>query len=111
MNNNQFKPSVRRVNGITIYFKSKTCIYINDNTYNICVTRWDENSKGVYAKSWKPFCEKLYRTNNFRSVAQIIALAKKYDLAVCSARLFVVPDDVIVRPSIYVGGKAKNGHF
>lgn len=84
--NRAFKPSVRYVNGLCIYFRDKYNVEVSKDGQAIVVTRWLCRNRNDYAKRWQPFVEKLYRTNGLRNLIDIECLAWKYGLDVLVAR-------------------------
>lgn len=110
MRNAQFKPSVRYLGNLQIYFVTKASVQVRDKTTCVSIVRWDKIGGGRYAKAWRPFCQKLQRRNEL-SLYKIINLATRYGLMVVSTRHPAdPPDDIWIRPSkfIYKKGK-KNG--
>lgn len=109
MKNDKFRPSVRYINGIRIYFKHKTIIQVTQRGYSVSIIRWDKPGGGTYSKSWRPLCRILTQRNDLDSIYQICSLAEKHDLIVISCRHPEDPtEDVWVRPSKYLWHKAKD---
>lgn len=103
MNNIKFRPSVRYINGIQIYFKSKTVVQVTSRGYSVDIIRWDKPGGGRYAESWRPFCQKLYHMNSLENIYQIINLANRYELTTIVSRHPVQPPpNIWVRPSKYI---------
>lgn len=97
-----FKPSVRYVNGLCIYFKDKHNVEVSKDGTTIIVTRWLCRKRGDYAKRWQPFVEKLYRTNGLNSIEDIQRLAWQYGLDVLAARKPTqIPRGIFVRKTRY----------
>lgn len=110
LKNNKFKPSVRYINGVTIYFKTKTIVQVTGNGMSVDVVRWDKVGGGTYSKAWAPFCEKLRRNNTIVNIYQIMALAGRYSLTMVKTKHpEQPPDDIWVRPSKYIEQRRKNG--
>lgn len=110
MSKEPFRPSVRYVNGITIWFKDKLDIVVFDDSRAIKISRWASNQKGCYQNQWKPFCEKLYRLNSIKSLWEVTYIANNYDLDVYSVSRSnqVIPDGIMVRPSKYLPQRKTN---
>lgn len=103
-----FKPSVRYTNGVTIYFQTKSDILVWDNKTFIKISRYYFPPKNYYRACWKPFLEKLYRNNNLETVWDVASLANRYEAVVVCPRLPEpppIPDDILVRPSKFIRGK------
>lgn len=74
-----YKPSVRVVNNMTIYFASREAVYIEmPNKMVVVIHRWGSGRKG-YTKQWKPFIERLKR-HKIGDIYDIVKFANRYDL-------------------------------
>lgn len=108
---NNFKPSVRYTNGLTLWFKNKREVEVRDGRSRVIISRYfiRQNS---YEKKWKPFCEKLYRLNSLHTIWDVMDLATKYELDMHSSYDRIpqpIPDDIWVRPAIYRYQRRNNG--
>lgn len=101
------KPSVRYINGLTIYFIYKNEILVWDSKSYIKVCRPFYPPKGYYTHSWKPLLERLYHNNNLATARDVALLASKYDADVYCPRSDhpPVPLEIWVRPSKYHRGE------
>lgn len=98
----RFRPSVRYVNGLVIYFKSKELVYVEKGKDMVCFMRWFCPKGQIYEKSWKPFCERLCRNNSISTIWQVIALANHYGIE--SYKPYwpeEIPKKILVRPSVF----------
>lgn len=102
-----FKPSVRYTNGLTIYFRTKNDIMVWDDKLFIKISRYYFPPKNYYKTCWKPLLEKLYRNNSLETVWDIAKLANRYEAVVSRPRSPgppPIPEDILVRPSKYIRG-------
>ena len=103
MKNSKFIPSVRYINGMRIYFKTKHTVQVTANGVTINIVRWDISARGTYKNIWYPFCEKLCKRNNLRTIWDIMDLAQSYDLTMVTHRSGAdsLPKGIKVRPEKY----------
>lgn len=108
----EFQPSVRYINGLRIYFKSKHTVQVSTGDVAINITRWAIKRNGVYEDTWYPFCKKLCRTNGLNTIWDVMDIAQKYGLDMMSARNGPdkLPDGIKVRPSKF-DWSYKNGNI
>lgn len=101
MQNSVFKPSVRYLDDLEIYFVTKNSVQVRAQKACISIVRWDKVGGGRYSSAWRPFCQKIQRLNNL-SFHQIINIATSYGLMVFKSRRPIAPPAGIwVRPTIY----------
>lgn len=72
-----YKPKVRRVDGLTIYFRTKQTIYITDGKVAVVFERWFEGND-FYKNSWKPLVEALTRRKTIGSMYDAWNIAVRY---------------------------------
>lgn len=104
-----FKPSVRYTNGLTIYFRTKNDILIWDDKLFIKISRYYFPPKNYYQTCWKPLLERLYHNNNLETVWGVANLANRYEAVVTYPRMREpppIPEDILVRPSRFVRGNS-----
>lgn len=75
----EFEPRVRFLGNLTIYFRDKTTVLVQQGSTTLAFHRWWTRPKGYFAKSWKPFCDALSR-NRVIDLTEIRRLARKYDV-------------------------------
>lgn len=103
MDNNKFVPSVRVINGIEIYFKTKLVVQVRQGSMAINISRWDKPGGGTYVEAWRPFCSKLCHWNRLESIYQVMRLASHYDLMITTAKSpDKPPPDIWIRPTHYI---------
>lgn len=105
--NSKHVPSVRVVNGMTLYFETKNKVHAMDSQRGyVMAYRMDCAPKSYYAKSWKPFLEKLYRSNTISSVYDVAKIAQCFDVDIyCPwSKPPEIPQNILVRPSKFKGG-------
>ena len=101
----QFTPSVRYTNGLRIYFKDKQTVQVSNGEIAIYISRWAIKQNGYYRNVWKPFCEKLRRSNRLETIWDVMDLAQSYELDMMSSRdgADKLPDKIKEHPSHYKG--------
>lgn len=102
-----FKPSVRCTNGLTIYFRTKNDILVWDDKVFLKISRYYFAPKNYYKTCWKPLLERLYHNNNLETVWDLTKLANRYEAEVVYPRLDApppIPDGILVRPSKFIRG-------
>lgn len=99
----KFVPSVRYINGLTIWFKSKHLIQVREGPNIVDFVRYANPGGGCYQSAWRPFCEKLYRLNSIKTIWDVTYIANNYDIDmfVPHSEITPIPQDIMVRPSIY----------
>lgn len=85
-NNDKFRPSARRINGLVIYFKDKICVQVSDEKMAINIHRWPPRGGGVYRRAWYPFCQWLKHNNSIDNIFQVMNMASSYGLMITKAR-------------------------
>lgn len=101
LNLRHFRPSVRRIGKIEIYFRNKGTVAVNSP--NGSVVFINVGTANFYRDSWKPFTEKLKRRNNLVSLFDIIDISAKYGVPSVSPRHRPkVPTDIYRHPSRYI---------
>lgn len=73
------QPSVRYVNGLTIYFAEKKAIYVTDGKVAIVLERWFEE-KFDFGRKWDLLCRVLKRHKTVNSVYQVWNIAMRYEI-------------------------------
>lgn len=111
MENNTFRPSVRYIKDIEIYFKNKYVVQVRQNSTIIDIVRWNKPGGGRYKTDWLPFCSKLCKLNSIDSIYQIMRIASRYDLYIIKSRHpEQPPPDIWVRPEKYKWPRKKGKH-
>ena len=97
----EFKPAIRVVGDITIFFYSKEAIHVNyrKTGTKIIYQRWFEKRRGFYSASWKPFCHMLKYSNSLTIESIGLAAARYGVAAIHSGRDMIPPEDVVIYPS------------
>lgn len=100
--NSDWTPSVRYINGLTIFFKKKDTVYVTDGKISVIFERWFGMAKGYYSSSWKPFTTQLKVLDGLASIYQVISIANKYGVECISAtREETIPDGIKTHASRY----------
>lgn len=81
-NLHRFQPSVRKVNGLEIYFRDKWSIVLKYSGGSIVLFR--DHQRRYYHDVWRPFCEKLRRKNGIYGIYDVMKLVADYDIAFVS---------------------------
>lgn len=103
-----FEPSVRYINGLTIYFKDKYTIIAFDKDSSVTCQRWYDRPLGSYAKQWRPFCDELKTRNYLKSTRDIWNIAFKYEIgAMGSYQRPTIPERIKVRATYYKANRRK----
>lgn len=103
-----FRQGVRRLNGLTIYFRDKNTVYVSDGKTAIYCERWFERPLGSYAAKWNPFCDRLKQTNSLSSIRDICLLALRYEVSVVTARYREeIPENVKVYETKFIPKRRK----
>lgn len=103
-----FEPSVRYVNGLTIYFKDKDTVVAMDDKSTIICERWFDRALGSYAQRWKPFCEVLKTRNYLSTTRDVWNIAFKYEIgAMVSRTRPTIPDKIKVRVAHFKAQRRK----
>ena len=96
----RFKQSVRYINGLTIFFKSKETIYATDGKVSVIFERWFDKDSGFYRHNWFPFCDALRRNDGLESMYDLYRLASRYDISVVDhQKEIIVPAGIKVYPA------------
>lgn len=74
-----YKPKVRFVDGLTIYFANKQTIYVTDGKVAVVFERWFE-SNDFYKEQWKPLVDTLSRKKTIGSVYKAWSIAMRYEV-------------------------------
>lgn len=93
---NNYEQGIRYIEDMTILFYSKESVYIQlKNQTVVVVHRWGDMRKGLYAKTWKPFLEKLKRSSKLGGIYGIIRLANEYELGViCTGKMPEIANNI-----------------
>ena len=75
-----YKPKLRRINGLTIYFATKQSVFITDGKVSIVLERWFDGID-FYEQNWKPLMQVLVRKKGIYTVYDAWKLADYYDVA------------------------------
>lgn len=99
----EFKPAVRVVGDITIFFYSKEAIHVNFKKAGIKIIyqRWFEERRGFYSASWKPFCHMLKYSNSLTIESIGLAAARYGVAAIHSGREMIIPEDIMTYPEVH----------
>lgn len=99
----EFVPSVRRTHGLVMYFKDKECVQVSSGEAVILFHRWLIRRNGFYAENWRPFCERLQKSNTIYSIFDVMDIAQKFDIQMQSALGdgYKIPRGIWRRPSYY----------
>lgn len=108
-NLNAFRPSVRHVRDLEIYFRSRSTVAVNSP--NGTITFINVGTRNFYRNHWKPFTEKLRRRNNLCSIFDIMDIAARHGIPSISPRVqpAKVPHGIYEHPSRYIH-KRNNPH-
>lgn len=103
------KVSVRKTNGLEIWFVNPRNIYIKDRYGWRLFTRWDVRRSMFWTKHWQPFSRAL-RHNRYLDMAFINRLATLHEITITSGSL---PDwvDKSKARIIPEKGRARNNEF
>lgn len=102
----RYQISVRRTNGLEIWFVSPRDIYVKDKYGWQNFTRWDVKQRGFFANNWHPFRRAL-RDNRYLDMAIIRRLATLHDISIRSGGLPTWVSDKQIR-IIPEKGRARN---
>lgn len=80
----------RKVNGLTIYFATKTSIYATDGKVTIVLERWFDGKDWFYEHNWKPMNQILVKKKGIKTIYDIWKIADYY--GVCRHQSFRFPD-------------------
>lgn len=72
-------PRFRKVNGLTIYFKTKQSIYVTDGKVAIVLERWFEGN-AFYRKKWKNMVYTLTYNKSIKTVYDVWNIAMRYEV-------------------------------
>ena len=100
----EFKPAIRTVGDITIFFYSKEAIHVHyhKSGTKMIYQRWFEKKRGFYSASWKPFCHMLKYSNSLTPEGIGLAAARYGVAAIHSGRELTPPEDVVILPEIHI---------
>lgn len=74
-----YRPRFRKVNGLTIFFKTKQSIYVTDGKVAIVLERWFEGNN-FYHEKWKNLVYTLTYNKSVSSVYQVWNIAMRYEV-------------------------------
>lgn len=77
----RYQVSVRKTNGLEIWFVSPRDIYIKDKYGWQNFTRWEVHQRGFYSEHWRPFARAL-RDYRYLSMWTIRRLATLYNVII-----------------------------
>ena len=83
------QPSVRYINGLTIYFAEKQAIYVTDGKVSIVLERWFE-SNFAFERKWDLLNRVLKRHKSINTVYQVWNIAMRYEI--CPHMTFRFPE-------------------
>lgn len=76
------KSRVRRVNGMTIYFRDDRTIYIKSGNLWSVAHRWERMDLNFYRKSWAPFRLRLRRNCDTLTIRRIYQYADDFNITI-----------------------------
>lgn len=82
----RYQVSVRKTNGLEIWFVSPRDIYIKDRYGWQNFTRWDVRQQWFYSKNWRPFARAL-RDYRYLDMMTIRRLATLNDISIRAGSL------------------------
>lgn len=82
----RYQISVRKTNGLEIWFVSPRDIYIKDKYGWQNFTRWEVRQRGFYSEHWRPFARAL-RDYRYLDMSIIRRLATLQDISIRSGSL------------------------
>ena len=82
----KYRISVRKTNGLEIWFVSSRDIYIKDKYGWQNFTRWDVVQRNFYSNHWRPFARAL-RDYRYLDMGVIRRLATLYDISIRAGSL------------------------
>lgn len=75
----EYVPTVRHIDGLTILFYKKDEIWVKGTSGNIIFHRWFSNTRGFYKSHWEPF-QKALKHKNGLVLTDVLILARKYEI-------------------------------
>ena len=106
----RYQISVRKTNGLEIWFVSPRDIYIKDRYGWRVFTRWDVRRSMFWTRHWNPFRRAL-RHNRYLDMSYIYSLATLHEISVRSGRLPSWIDESRVRIIPEKGRTRNNERF
>ena len=97
----EFIQAVRRVNGLTIFFKNKEAIYVEDEKSGrkYVYHRWFESTPGFYMNNWRKFSWSLKYLDNL-DIDDIQILSVRYGAkSTWALKMPDIPKDIKVIPT------------
>ncbi len=82
----RYQISVRKTNGLEIWFVSPRDIYIKDNYGWQNFTRWDVRQRGFWTENWRPFRRAL-RDQRYLDMTVIRRLATLHEISIRAGSL------------------------
>lgn len=82
----KYQISMRKTNGLEIWFVSPRDIYIKDKYGWQNFTRWDVRERNFYSKHWRPFIRAL-RDHRYLDMGIIRRLATLHDISIRAGKL------------------------
>lgn len=82
----RYQVSVRKTNGLEIWFVGPRDIYIKDKYGWQVFTRWMVRRRGFYSEQWRPFARAL-RDHRYLDMGVIRRLATLHDISIRSGSL------------------------
>lgn len=99
-----YMPRFRRVNGLTIYFRSKQSIYVTDGKVAIVLERWFEGNN-FYKRQWKNMVYTLTYNKSIATVYDVWDIAMRYEVS--RHQTFHFPDIEPGTPEITTNERTK----
>lgn len=105
----EFVPSVRRTHGLVIYFKDKECVQVRFGDSAVLFHRWLVKTNRFYIENWRPFCERLQKSNTIYTLWEVMDLAQQFDISMQSpvGEGYKIPRGIKRRPSHYGNSKPR----
>ena len=106
----EFRPAVRRVNGLLIYWVDKETTQVSGGTGPaVTFHRWAEPIPSSYPK-WRRFNRVLIRNNSISDTWQLMRLATRLDIDMAALLTpKTPPPDIAVYPSTFSERRAGEG--
>ena len=109
VSNSTFKPSVRYIRDLCIYFKDKETVYVSDGKTAVLFDRWFDDDIGFYSECWKPFCRVLLRRDSFKTIYDIYRVASFYGIhSVPTTKSVEIPSGIKIHAESYNDERRRN---
>lgn len=98
----EFVPSVRRTHGLVLYFKDKECVQASQDGATVIFHRWLVKRPNFYRKNWRPFCDRLKRSDELFTIWDVMDIASRFGISMQSPiHPYEVPKGIYRHPSRY----------